>query len=440
MIISIIGGTDGLGKWFARYLKGKGFDVIVTGRDVEKGKKVERELGVKFINDNIEAAKKADIVIIAVPINVTEKVIKEVAPHVRDGCLLMDITSIKEIPTKAMEEYANKNVVIIPTHPMFGPSAPSLFGQVIILTPLERHKNTEWFKKVYNFLKKEGAKIIITTPEKHDRIMAVVQGLTHFSFISLAYTLKELNVDIKESRKYSSPVYELMLSIIARIIGQNPYLYADIQMFNKRIGEIHKTFINCCLELSNVVKNKDREKFVKIMKEAAKHFGSEAKRGVYYSDKAIFALTNELNRLVDMIGEEVAIRNIDSNNVHFGILKGVDGDYLILDKNGKLEKFNVLRVEVFDGEKLKELKKRYLKRIYFDVSVLLKDNVDENTILDLLKSKFDIEIIDVYKGENIEKGWKSVTFRIFGYKKDELREKEKEFIKIIKNIGGKLRY
>ena len=51
LTISIIGGTDGLGKWFARYLKNKGFNIIVTGRDIEKGKNVE-----KIIKKAIEQA------------------------------------------------------------------------------------------------------------------------------------------------------------------------------------------------------------------------------------------------------------------------------------------------------------------------------------------------------------------------------------------------
>ncbi|WP_456415994.1 prephenate dehydrogenase [Methanocaldococcus sp.] len=440
LTISIIGGTDGLGKWFAKYLKNKGFNIIVTGRDVEKGKNVEKELNVKFTNNNVEAAKKGDIVIIAVPINVTERVIKEVAPHVREGCLLMDITSIKEIPTKTMEKYVKEGVTVIPTHPMFGPSTPSLLRQVVILTPTEKHKKSEWFEKVYNFLVKEGAKVIVIPAEKHDRIMGIVQGLTHFAFISLGSTLKELNVDIKESRKFASPIYELMISIIGRIIGQNPYLYADIQMFNPRIQEIHKAFINQSMEISKIVANKDREGFVKIMKEAAKHFGSEAKRGAYYSDKAVFALSSEIEKLNKLIGKEIAVKNLNSNNIHFGVLKNIEDDYLILEKNGKELKFNILRVEVFSGEELKNLKKKFFERKYSDISVLFKKSVDENVILNLLKKLFDVEIIDVYEGDKIEEGHKSITFRIYEYSKDKLKDIEKEFLNIIKNIGGKERF
>ena len=272
MRISIIGGTDGLGKWFARFLKSRGFEVIVTGRDINKGKNVEKELGVTFTRDNIEAAKKGDVVIVAVPINVTEKVIREVAPHVREGALLMDITSIKEIPARTMEECVKEGVCVIPAHPMFGPSTPSLKRQVVILTPSEKHMSNPWFKRVKNFLEREGARVVVMSPREHDKVMGIIQGLTHYAYIALGTMLKELNVDIKESRKYASPIYELMINIIGRIVGQNPYLYADIQMYNPQIGHIHEAFIKECMKLKDIVARKDRESFVKILKDINKRF------------------------------------------------------------------------------------------------------------------------------------------------------------------------
>ncbi|HIP34627.1 MAG TPA: prephenate dehydrogenase [Methanothermococcus okinawensis] len=440
MIVSIIGGTDGLGKWFARFLKSRDFDVVVTGRDVDKGRNVEKELGVTFTRDNIEAAKKGDIVIVAVPINVTESVIREVAPHVREGSLFMDITSIKEIPAKTMEEYAREGVCVIPTHPMFGPSTPSLKRQVVILTPSKEHMSNPWFKKLMGFLEREGARVVIMSPREHDKVMGVIQGLTHYAYISLGTTLKELNVDIKESRKYASPIYELMINIIGRIIGQNPYLYADIQMYNPQIGHIHETFIKECIKIKDVVARKDRESFVNIMKEAAKHFGSEAVRGLRYSNKAVGAIIEEMEKLEESIGKEVALKHIYTGNIHYGILKDIVDDTIVLSKNGKEVRINIANVSLMGEEELEEWKKKNLNRYFYDISVLFRESVDEKIILKLLKGMFDVEIIDVYQKEKVEKGFKSITFRIYSYNREELPKLKKHFLEVIRNIGGKERY
>jgi prephenate dehydrogenase len=440
MIISIIGGTDGLGKWFARYLKNKGFDVVVTGRDTVKGKSVEKELGVKYTNDNIEASKIGDIVIVAVPINITERVIKEIAPYVRDNCVLMDITSIKEIPAKAMEEYAKDRVCVIPTHPMFGPSTPSLKRQVVILTPSEKHINNPWFDKIKNFLEKEGARVIIIPPEKHDKIMGVVQGLTHYAYITLGATLKDLDINIKESRKYASPIYELMINIIARIIGQNPYLYADIQMHNPQIKHIHETFIEECHKIKDIVEKKDREEFAKLMKEAAKHFGNETIRGMNYSDKAVNAITEELERIKKSIGKEIGLKHIHSNKVHFGIVKDIVDEYIIINKNSRDLKINIANVSLMSDEELKLWKEENLKKYYYDISILFKKEVNPEVILNLLRCMFDVEIIDIYEGNSVKNGFKSITFRIYSYKKDDLKNLKESFLDVIKNIGGIERY
>ena len=440
MRVSIIGGTDGLGKWFARFLKSRGFDVIVTGRDVNKGKNVEKELGVTFTRDNVEATKKGDVVIVAVPINVTEDVIKEVAPHVREGSLLMDITSIKEIPAKTMEEYVREGVCVIPTHPMFGPSTPSLKRQVVILTPSEKHMSNPWFKKVKDFLEGEGARVVIMSPREHDRVMGVIQGLTHYAYIALGTTLKELNVDIKESRKYASPIYELMINIIGRIIGQNPYLYADIQMYNPQIGRIHETFIRECIKIRDIVARKDRESFVNIMKEAAKHFGSETVRGLRYSNKAVGAIIEEMEKLERSIGKEVALKHIYTGNIHYGILKDISDDTVVLSKNGREIKVNIANVSLMEERELEEWKRKNLNRYFYDISVLFKEDVDEEIILKLLRGIFDVEILDIYRGEKIEKGFKSITFRIYSYKREELPKLKEHFLEVVRDIGGRERY
>lgn len=54
-----------------------------------------------------------------------------------------------------------------------------------------------------------------------------------------------------------------MLDFVGRILGQNPYLYALIQMENPGVLEVHDAFIKECEELSRLVRAHDEESFVK---------------------------------------------------------------------------------------------------------------------------------------------------------------------------------
>ena len=137
MNIGIIGGSDGLGKTLIYYFRDE-FNVFITGRDHNKGRNVANELGVTYIESNEEITKISDILVISVPINHTSNVICEVAPFMKDGSLMVDVTSVKEGPSKVMSEVLGGNVEYIPTHPIFGPRTMELDNQVIVLTPLKK--------------------------------------------------------------------------------------------------------------------------------------------------------------------------------------------------------------------------------------------------------------------------------------------------------------
>ena len=79
MKIGIIGGTDGLGHTLIYYFKDE-FDVLITGRDHDKGRKVANEANTTYIESNTELASLCDIVIVSVPIQFTKDVIKEISP------------------------------------------------------------------------------------------------------------------------------------------------------------------------------------------------------------------------------------------------------------------------------------------------------------------------------------------------------------------------
>ncbi|MBO3842864.1 MAG: prephenate dehydrogenase, partial [Candidatus Brockarchaeota archaeon] len=45
-----------------------------------------------------------------------------------------------------------------------------------------------------------------------------------------AGAIREMNVDLKQSRRFSSPIYNAFLPMVYRVICQNPELYAQLQV------------------------------------------------------------------------------------------------------------------------------------------------------------------------------------------------------------------
>lgn len=437
MRVAVIGGSGSFGRIFARLFREEGHEVVITGRNRAKGERVARELGVVFTTDNVGAARESDIVIISVYIENTLDVIREVAPHVKDGALLMDVTSVKLEPCRAMLRYGNPEAELIGTHPMFGPRITSLEGQTIVVTPLRVKK---WDRYLLGFLERRKARVFITTPEEHDKIMGVVQGLTHFAYISLAYTLKELDVDVKYSRNFASPIYELMLDFIARIVGQSPGLYASIQMYNPFAARVRRVFVEKARELRRVVESRDTEAFKRIMAESARHLGDiDASMG--RSDKAILALTGELKKLGEAVDKEVALRHIYSNAVHVGVVKEVTPGEVVLQTSRGVLRLKLSNVELLNQEFLREWKLKNRPRVRRDFSVVYPEGFEEELICRVIEASdpriVSCRVIDTYRGRQVPRGKKSITLRVeaIDFEKDGFKGVEE----ILLGLGGKIR-
>jgi prephenate dehydrogenase len=280
--ILIVGGTGDTGSWFARYFRDRGLEVTVWGPSGRT--EVAKEMNVRYAADLRSEAGSSDAVMVSVPIDKTVQVIQELAPCMQPGSVIMDVTSLKSAPVRAMEEYAPDGVEVLGTHPMFGPTMPALKGQTIILTPVQS-RSQNWLPYFRSLFEADGAHIEVVDAEEHDRIMAVVQALTHFAYIGIGATLQALDFDVSRSRRFMSPVYEIMLDFVGRILDQNPELYASIQR-NPLAATVRQTFIAECMRLSEKADSGDLEGFKKVMREAAEHYG-ETHQALERSDKLI---------------------------------------------------------------------------------------------------------------------------------------------------------
>jgi prephenate dehydrogenase len=402
---------------------------------IHQKKEVAQELGVPFADDLDSEIRSSDIIMISVPINITEKTISDIAPKIPAGSLLMDITSIKTGPVEAMKKYAPQDVEILGTHPMFGPSIPDIRGQIVIFTPVEG-RSRKWLPKIRSLYEDNGAHIEIMNAPEHDKMMSVVQGLTHFAYISIGAVFSELEFDVARSRRFMSPMYDIMLDLVGRILEQNPYLYAMIQM-NPEVAKVHKAYINQCNLLAETVKGKDIEGFVDIMKKAAAHFG-DTESALRRSEKLIGTKIAEHEELVLSIANECALKHIYSGVIHIGIIRKVTPRTVILERGGKKTEFLIENVRLLNEKELNSWKAGNLKNIARDFSVFVPDASDAEVIKSVILGRDGIvsaEIIDTYTKNNAQ----SVTYRVTIYGDRDAAIVHKSIEKLLRGIGCTIR-
>ena len=433
MNVGIIGGTDGLGKTLIYYFRDE-FEVYITGTDHKKGRNVARELNVNYIESNAGLANISDILVISVPIQFTSSVIKEVAPFMKSGSLMVDVTSVKEEPSKTMAECLPDTVEYIPTHPVFGPRTTRLDNQVIVLTA---DKKGKWYPKVYNYLAGKNMRIIETTAEKHDFMMSIVQVLTHFSFISTASAIEKLKVDLTESEDYESPIYNLMIDMIARIVSQNPYLTYNIQSMNSNGQKIRNTFADAVIELRDVINSNDEDEFVNIAIKATKHMG-DITNALGRSDKAISALSYEYTYLNNSVGQEVGLKHIYSGKIHVGVLESIDNKTAVLKDGNKVKKLRIANIRILLPNELYQWKLENSKKIKQSISCVFPKNVHvetiQNTVMNI-DNIIDIHLTDAYTGPQIADEFISLTFEVTSLEKDAIDN----VVKLFTGFGGVIR-
>jgi prephenate dehydrogenase len=269
----IIGGTGKMGGLFAGVFRRAGYEVAVSGRST------------KITGRDI--AEECDLVIVSVPIRDTVQVIEGIAPLLKKDQLLCDLTSLKAGPVTAM---LKSEAQVIGLHPMFGPTVASLKHQTIIVCPARADEET--VRTLTGIFTNEGAECTVTTPEEHDRMMAVVQGLTHFVTLCMAESVRRLGIDITTTQAFTSPVYEIELSLVGRLLSQDPDLYADILQLNPHVPEVLSACRESAEDLERLVRAQDREAFRKFFQSNSRHFGPYCDRGMKTTDALIEGMVN----------------------------------------------------------------------------------------------------------------------------------------------------
>jgi prephenate dehydrogenase len=261
MKVAIIGGSGRMGRWLARFLLKDGHEVMAIGRNESKLQEVKQELGIETAT-SLQTIMTADVVLISVPIDSFEFVVKQLPPYLRPEQTIMDITSLKAMAVEIMHRYI-KTGKVLGTHPMFGPGAKDLANQNVVLTPTNE-KETALAQKVRQYLGKNGAKVVLMTPQEHDEMIAVVLGLAHFIALVSADALLSFD-QFKQMEQVGGTTYKLLLTLAESVLTEDAEFYASLQMNLPKMAEIHALFQKKALAWASLIRNKDSYRFVERM-------------------------------------------------------------------------------------------------------------------------------------------------------------------------------
>lgn len=262
MRIAIIG-AGRMGRWFAKFFLEQGFHVIVSDKDKKRLLMVAEELKVETAS-NIDAVQRADRILLCVPIDSFEEVVKEIRTYVQTSHELMDICSVKEKPVEIMHKYI-KTGKILGMHPMFGPGAKNIKNQNFILTPTNAEEEI-LAKEFGSWLEGKGARVFFMTPREHDELMSIVLGLPHFLSYAACDTLINYG-RFSEAKMASGSSYRVLLPLVEAIISEDPEFSASLQLNLPKADKVGELFLEKVKAWLEIVTRKDRAAFIEKMRQ-----------------------------------------------------------------------------------------------------------------------------------------------------------------------------
>jgi prephenate dehydrogenase len=100
------------------------------------------------------------------------------------------------------------------------------------------------------------------SPRKQDGLMSLVSGLPHFVALVSGSTLEK---DFKKIKEVYGSSFEILSSLIKRVVSNSPYLFSELQFNFPKMNEIEDNFEKKVKFWREIIKKKDRRKFVQEM-------------------------------------------------------------------------------------------------------------------------------------------------------------------------------
>ncbi len=231
----------------------------------EKSKKNIRE--IKKINKRIIILKKLDnkisdidLVILATPMSQYETVIPYLNKYLSKKSLITDVGSTKENIKKLKNKSIPKSLDWIMSHPISGSevSGPKYGSKSLFINKwciVFSDKNKVKQKKLVNFWKKIGSKVIIMDEKVHDKIFSITSHLPHL----IAYNLIKTAQDFQKTQKKDIIKFSAGgLRDFSRIAASNEIMWRDIFFNNKKnVVSAINLFIKNLKSFKKNIKNLD---------------------------------------------------------------------------------------------------------------------------------------------------------------------------------------
>ena len=216
-----------------------------------------------------------DLIIFCTPMSEYKNLILKINNLISSKTLLTDVGSSKIETSKIIKKFLKKNIHWTQSHPIAGSevSGPehgkeNMFQNRWCILIKEKNTKKKHLNILSNFWNKMGSKVIVMTPEKHDKIFSITSHLPHL----IAYNLVKSAQDFEKKQHYDLIKFSAGgLRDFSRIAASNEIMWRDIFFNNsKNISKAIDLFIKNLTAFKKDINLKNNKSILKKLVQTKK--------------------------------------------------------------------------------------------------------------------------------------------------------------------------
>jgi len=267
--VGLLGGSLGLAVRRRRLARG----IAGFVRRAASVKDCERTGATDYATtDLLATVSNADLVILCTPLAQMKPLVKKLLPALKRGAIVTDVGSVKTSVVRELESLVAKSCAhFVGSHPMAGAEKTGvraarvdLFERAACVVTPTRRTNKAALRKVENFWKAVGCRVLTLTPEIHDRLVSKSSHLPHVA----AAILTNLVLHPSGSKQQTA-LCATGFRDTTRIASGSPEMWRDITIANrKNLGSALGTFIKDLQRFQRVLHKGDAKGIQKFFESA----------------------------------------------------------------------------------------------------------------------------------------------------------------------------
>ncbi len=223
------------------------------GRSAERLEKAKsRNIIDRATTSLSDAVADADLVVLATPVSTFEGLANEMKEFLKEGTIVTDVGSVKGNLVSELEDILSGKGRFVGAHPIAGSdqsgiehARADLFeGSTVVITPTEQ-TDSDALKTIESLWQTIGTTVIITSPEEHDLMLALISHLPHVVAYALVNTADAFDRGFilhsgggfKDTTRIALSSAELWADIC---LYNREALLRSIDVFEKEIEKIKK--------------------------------------------------------------------------------------------------------------------------------------------------------------------------------------------------------